>query len=64
MEGPHAGISNVEAHVHQLEQRLEDCLAIKANSDDVPSTSQVIAPHPCTKLFVRYVCTAVCLRWT
>ena len=47
MEGPHAGISNVEAHVHQLEQRLEDCLAIKANSDDVPSTSQVTTHHAC-----------------
>ncbi|KAL0041471.1 hypothetical protein WJX79_004651 [Trebouxia sp. C0005] len=41
MEGPRAGISNVEQHVSQLEQRLEDCLVHKANSADVPSNTQM-----------------------
>ncbi|KAL0050442.1 hypothetical protein WJX82_011314 [Trebouxia sp. C0006] len=41
MEGPRAGISNVEQHVNQLEQRLEDCVANKANSADVPSNTQM-----------------------
>jgi len=45
MEGPRAGISNVDQHVNQLEQRLEDCLAHKANSADVPSNTQV--SHAC-----------------
>ena len=31
--------------MHQLEQRLEECLATKANSADVPSTSQVTMQH-------------------
>ena len=43
MEGPRAGIGNVEQHVNQLEQRLEDCLAHKANCADVPTNSQVAA---------------------
>ena len=41
MEGPRAGISNVEQHVNQLEQRLEDCLAHKADAAAVPTTAQV-----------------------
>ncbi|KAL0042137.1 hypothetical protein WJX77_004388 [Trebouxia sp. C0004] len=41
MEAPRAGISNVEQHVNQLEQRLEDCLVHKANSADVPSNTQM-----------------------
>lgn len=41
MEGPRAGISNVEQHVNQLEHRLEDCLAHKADAAAVPTTAQV-----------------------
>ena len=41
MEGPRAGIGNVEQHVNQLEQRLEDCLIQKANCADVPTLTQV-----------------------
>lgn len=41
MEGPRAGISNVEQHVNQLEQRFEDCMAHKADAAAVPTTAQV-----------------------
>ncbi|KAL3162864.1 hypothetical protein ABBQ32_009315 [Trebouxia sp. C0010 RCD-2024] len=41
MEGPRAGIHNVEQHVSQLEQRLEDCLAHKADAAEVPTNYQV-----------------------
>ena len=41
MEGPRAGIHNVEQHVNQLEQRLEDCLAHKADIAEVPTNYQV-----------------------
>ena len=41
MEGPRAGIHNVEQHVNQLEQRLEDCLAHKADAAEVPTNYQV-----------------------
>lgn len=44
MEGPRAGIHNVEQHVSQLEQRLEDCLTNKANAAEVPTTYQVSPP--------------------
>ena len=41
MEGPRAGISNVEQHVNQLEQRCEDCMTHKADAAAVPTTVQV-----------------------
>ena len=46
MEGPRAGIHNVEQHVNQLEQRLEDCLTHKADAAEVPTNYQVRAPGP------------------
>lgn len=47
MEGPRAGIHNVEQHVNQLEQRLEDCLTHKADAAEVPTNYQVPFPsHP------------------
>ena len=46
MEGPRAGIHNVEQHVNQLEQRLEDCLTHKADIAEVPTNYQVRAPAP------------------
>ena len=41
LEGPRAGIRNVEQHVNQLEHRLEDCLAHKADASEVPTSYQV-----------------------
>lgn len=46
MEGPRAGISNVEQHVNQLEQRFEDCMAHKADAAAVPTTAQVCFSDP------------------
>lgn len=43
MEGPRSGIHNVEQHVNQLEQRLEDCLTHKADAAEVPTNYQVSA---------------------
>ena len=67
MEGPRAGISNVEQHVNQLEQRLEDCVANKANSADVPSNTQVSHASLCNfclsvQLLTMSVCLSVCLQ--
>ena len=45
MEGPRAGIHNVEQHVNQLEQRLEDCLTHKADAAEVPTNYQVSAHY-------------------
>ena len=60
MDGPRAGISNVEQHVNQLEQRLEDCLAHKANSADVPSNTQVSHSCLCNLLLCLSVSLSVC----